>query len=260
MFSTNKAKFGFKSILAALLFVASSIAHALPIYVLNDTSSSHTMVQSAIGDLNSLGHSVTTGGTLADYSAYSQVWDLRYNANLGAADVTAMGSYLAGGGRMYMTGEHAGFNASRNTSLVSWVNGVGGGNMILADVFHAGLQTFTAAGSAVGLDSAPNALAGLNTNAANSAVAASIDQGFLVTQEGNLTQGSVVGWDFGDISGAAGSRMLLGFDIELFANGVNWTENMVAYLDSASAPEPGILALMGMGLLGIGFSRRKKAA
>lgn len=259
MFSTNKAKFGFKSILAALLFVASSIAHALPIYVLNDGVSGHGQVISAISDLNSLGHTVTTGGTLADYSAYSQVWDLRYDANLGAADVAAMGSYLAGGGRMYMTGEHTGFNASRNNSLVSWVNGVGGGNMTLADVNDFGLQTFTAAGSAVGLDSAPNALAGLNTGAANTVVAASIDQGFLVTEE-NASRGSVLGWDFGDISGAAGSRMLLGFDIELFQNGVNWTENMVAYLDSASAPEPGILALMGMGLLGIGFSRRKKAA
>jgi hypothetical protein len=48
---------------------------------------------------------VATGGTLANYSAFDQVWDLRYQGNLGAADVAAMGSYLQGGGRMYLTEE-----------------------------------------------------------------------------------------------------------------------------------------------------------
>lgn len=255
-----KNKYTIRVFAAILLAGLSSSAHSLSIYVINTGVSGHSMVQSAVNGLNNLGHTVSAGNTLADYSAYAQVWDLRYDATLGAADTTAMGSYLAGGGRMYLTGEHTGFNASRNDSLTGWVFSIGGGSMVLNNVNHNGTQNFTAAAQAVGLHNSPNALVGVNTLAANTVGAASITQGFLATFDPQATtQGSVVGWDFGDITGAQAARMLIGFDIELFGNGQDWTENMVTYLGAPSnaVPEPSMLALMGICVAGLAFTRRR---
>lgn len=91
------------------------------IYVIDSGVSSHGMVQAAENNLAALGNTVTTGGTLASYSGYDQLWDLRYTGNLTAADITAMGAFLQSGHSLFLTGEHSGFDSSRNISLVSWI-------------------------------------------------------------------------------------------------------------------------------------------
>jgi hypothetical protein len=198
--------------------------------------------------------------TLADYSAYDQVWDLRYQTNLGAADVTAMGNYLAGGGRMYLTGEHVGFTSLRNTSLTSLINNVGGGSLALTGVAVAGGQNVTTAGQIV---NTPNALTSIFYQAAE--VSSTAGSGFLVTETSSGSgTGSLIGWDFGDIAGSPSARMLVGFDINIFGSwggptqSMDLTENMATYL-GAPVPVPGACLLGILGLSVAGVKLRKRA-
>jgi len=119
---------------------------------------------------------------------------------------------------MYLTGEHNGFDSIATTPC-AWVSGVGAGGMALTGVDGSGNQTFTAAAIAAGLNSNPNAIASVAFNAAQTVTAASVSQGFLATVHAGQspTAGSCwVGLD--DITGAAGAKMLIGMDIEIFAN------------------------------------------
>ena len=233
-------------------------AYALTIYAINSGAAFDGEGVSAINDLNNLGHTVSTGGTLGDYSTFDQVWDLRFNANLGASDITAMGSYLSGGGRMYLSGENSGFDATRNNSLVNFIGAVGGGSLSLAGGSFRGTQNITAAGQVV---NSPNAFGSISYAAAQVA-AVNTGNSFLVS-ESAPDLGSLVAWSLGDIAGSPSAKMLVGFDIEIFRNGQNWTENMATYLAATSpVPIPAALPLFGTGLGTMGFIgwRRKRRA
>ena len=160
---------------AVLLSVAlgASRADASSIYVI-DAGYNHGQISAAVAHLNALGHTVTEGNTLGSYIGFDQVWDLRYQSNLLAGDIAAMGAYLQAGGRMYLTGEHEGFDGTRNTSLVAWAAGVGAGAMALVDGAVSGNQAITAAGQIV---NSPNAFAAVNFGAARTT--SSAGSGFL---------------------------------------------------------------------------------
>jgi hypothetical protein len=243
-------------IACAVMFVASHQINAEMVYVIDSGVSGHNQVQNAINGLNSLGYAVSTGGTLGDYTAFDQVWDLRYVGNLTSADITAMGDYLASGGRMYLTGEHSGFDSSRNISLVNFLNSVGAGPINLVGNVGYDIQDITAEGQIV---NSPNSFADVTFNAAR--VAAETGSGFLVTETfPDSGAGSLLGWDFGDIAGASSARMLVGFDIEIFQNGTAWTENMATYLGAEQpvVPEPTSIALWGLGTLAMGVIVRRR--
>ncbi len=239
--------------------VSISVAQAGSVYVIGN---GHGQVTNARNHLTGLGHTVTfSGSTLGDYSSYDQVWDLRYSSNLGASDVTAMGSYLASGGRMYMTGENSGFDSNRNNSLVSFLTSVGAGNLSLAGRGD-GAETFTSSGESL-LNNNPNNFASVGYDA--SRTTSSAGNGFLATEAGvGSGIGSLVGWDFGDIVGSSNARILVGFDIEIFQNGQVWTENMHTFLSAPAnvVPEPATVALLGIGIVGLAGAevrrRRKK--
>lgn len=235
--------------------VAQTSAFALNIRVI-DAGYSHGMITNAKNYLTGLGHTVSSGTTLADYSAFDQVWDLRYNSALGAGDIAAMGAFLNSGRSIYLTGEHSGF-AARNNSLVGFVSAVGGGTIALQNTSHAGAESITAAGQVV---NNPNTFTSVQFSAANSVGVAGVGNGFQVT-----SLGSLAGWDFGDITGSPGARMLIGFDIEIFnsTNGAGWAQNMATYLGSqAPAAAPDAASSFGLilaGLIGLVSVRRFSA-
>jgi hypothetical protein len=121
--------------------LAAAISRADTIHVIDFGVSGAIGPSFAVSYLTSLGHSVTTGGTLTDYSAFDQVWDLRYTTNLGAADVAAFGSYLSSGGRLYLTGENPAFDDERNDSLRDLLFAIGGGNVAYSGGPAANTQT-----------------------------------------------------------------------------------------------------------------------
>lgn len=243
-------------LLVTISVLLTATAHGANIRVIDAGVAGDNSVIMARNNLIAQGNTVTAGGTLSDYSAFDQVWDLRYTGNLTAADVTAMGSYLASGGAMYLSGENSGYNLSRNNSLVSWISSIGGGTVTAANVEIHGSQLITAAGQIV---NSPTPFTSLSFSGANAVGAAATGNGFQVTAAGTL-----LGWDFGDIAGASGARMLVGFDIELFRNNsAEWTRNMVTYL-GASAPAPAVpdsaatVMMIGLALCSIAAVRRSR--
>jgi hypothetical protein len=231
--------------------VFGSMASADEVFVLG---SGHGSINNAINDLNTLGYSVTNSNTpLADYSAYDQVWDLRYSVDVSAPDRSAFDDYLGGGGRMYITGENGTFDG-RNNSINTFLNQIGAGGVGLAsNTFEYENQTITAAGQVV---NNPNDFTSISTYYGRRVVAPG--SGFLVSESNsNPGTGSLVGWDFGDLPNHPDSRMLIGYDIELFDNGVDWTENVATYLGTSAVPEPGMMPMWILGAASLGLVRRR---
>ena len=203
------------------------------IYLLWATS--HSSIGGAHSNLLALGHSVTSSQTvLSDYSNYDQVWDLRYATAITAQQRQTYADYLAGGGRMYFTGENATFDV-RNNSVNSFLSQIGAGSVsFTSSTSGYEDQSITANGQVV---NGPNTFSEITTYFGRRVSAPS--SGFLVSESlTNPGTGSLIGWDFGDLPNHQNARMLVGYDIELFDNGVGWTENVATYLGASSIPEP----------------------
>jgi hypothetical protein len=244
------------------LVVAAATARADSILVLNSGVQGNVGVVQAISDLANLGHSVTTGGTLADYSSFDQVWDLRYNANFVLDDLAAFSNYLAAGGRLYLAGENPSFDLQRNLSLRGLLFALGAGDVAYSSEAASNTQTFTAAGALLNTPNTFSSIAYLGARGV-----ASGGTGFLVT-ESLAGAGSMVAWDFGDIAGAPDARMIALWDIDVFrtttGNGVGWVENVATYLGTAPpmpqpVPEPSSVLLTGAGLAAVWVLRRRLA-
>jgi len=138
---------------------------------------------------------------LTNDAAYDLVWDLRYNANFTLDDLNAFRGYLANGGRIYFTGENSSFDPERIMSLRGVLFALGAGDVGYGAGVPSNTQTFTTAGAAL---NAPNSLAAVEYLGARQVTGGG--SGFLVTESPAGT-GSMVAWDFGQISGAPSSAV-----------------------------------------------------
>ncbi|MDC7699402.1 autotransporter family protein [Vogesella indigofera] len=77
---------------------------------------------------------IDISGNYATYTptglaSYSQVWDLGANKGITADQQTAYTSYLNGGGTLFLMGENAGYGATRNTAISTFIASLGGGTL-----------------------------------------------------------------------------------------------------------------------------------
>jgi len=241
------------------------VGNAASIYVLEPGTSSRAEYSApVINQLSTLGYSVDSGGVLADYGFYDQVWDLRFDTTLTEDDFTAYGNYLASGGRMYLSGENSRFFIFRNNSLHGFTQTIGAGNMEIPwdfdnnDFSPYHYQDITTAGQIV---NAPNEFSSVRFSF--SCLAPSPGNGFFVTEHASTGRSSLIGWDFGQIEGRESARMLISFDADIFdiENGIGWTENMATYLGGSPVSEPtSFVMFAGLGIMGLVAARRRRRA
>ncbi len=238
-----------------LLLILSFVGYftqADTIYVMHETDAT-SIATTLTGHLTAASHTVTNAGgdTLTDYSAFDQVWDLRHSTNLDNDDTNAYNNYMAQGGRLYVLGEHAAFDASRNNTVLDFLSSVGAGTISMTgNILTLHSQAVTSAG---------NSVTSAETITYNNVRTVSTTQGFLVS-ENNANEGTMIAWDFGDITGHSNNRMFASFDINMFLhNGPALTQEIAAFLsvNNNTVPEPSSLIFIATAL--VFFHLRKKS-
>lgn len=256
----------------AVLACSTAAASAGTVLVLTDFAGAKVDVVNDLGAIS--GVTVVEVGGATSLGAftlgnYSQVWDLRVttffalNATLSGADQAAYAQYLQGGGRLLLAGEYHdnGWQSARNASIEAFID-ANGGDISLSQVLggNSGLTTQTVTGAAAGVGFDPRT--GVGVTFSNSEYVTSVGNGFYITSDAT-GYGSVVGWDFGDITDAANARMIAYFDSDLrrgigggLINDSDWIEDMWRFLDGGPGviiplPSAGGMALAGLAMIGM---------
>lgn len=196
-------------------------------------------------------HTYTEGAdfsSIVNLQAHDAVWVDQENGNtLGGGEIASLNRYTAGGGRLVLIGENSGWN-SWNTSLMSIVGGsfVGtcssaAGAPLVSNSLTAGITTVeNVCGSTIGAAGSPTILFDNNFAALFSVGSGEV----LVILDSNWNDNRYIGLS----------------DNAVFAqNVVTWLGEGSGGVEPTPTPTPATLALFGLGLAGLGWSRRKKA-
>ncbi len=174
---------------------------------------------------------VTTGVVPGSLSGQVQVWDIRCQTALSPAEVTTYTNYLTGGGSLFLMGENTGYAPQRDASLLSFIQGLGGGTLTLTSTNN----SQTAQPPFTG----PTSLSTVTFRAIGG-----------TTTPGNGAFGTIDSNDFGGVlafgptslSGAPAGTLIIVFDVNFLDNASNHTasettltNNLIAYL---AAPTP----------------------
>lgn len=253
--------------IAAGTLLSAQVAQAGMIAIVNGSSttsepSTTSDITNNLQNLHTLaGNTVTVFDTVpVSLASFDQVWDLRFSdvSALTGAEQTQYLAFLQAGGGMFVMGENAGF-AARNSSILSLIAAAGGGALNFVDTNGLGQDVQNVLAPFTG----PNAVATVDY-AASGGVDSS-GSGQFITQHAGSGNGTGVAWGVGDLSNAAAGALTTIFDVNFMENfydlpnSQNLTKNLINFVDEeVNAPEPSSLAMLGLGLAGLGFVRRRR--
>jgi hypothetical protein len=262
------------AIAAAILFGLSGVAQAGVVTIWGETLSGNFSQAEMNTFYNSLpGHtSSIAGGTLdtVNLASTNLLWATQPSDDYTGAELTTMANFLAGGGRIAFLGEHGSFGAAQNIRINAALSALGStitiNNVILDSGFRSasvgdgqilnhplttGVNTYeyaafaplTISGTAEALMLGEESYLG---NPSIMMAYQNIGPGsiFLITDQ-NVWDNADTGWPGGFNNARMFENLLVGDTVAPPVNPV---------------PEPGALALLGIGLVGLMAARRRKSA
>jgi hypothetical protein len=213
------------------------------------------------------GHSSSmAGGALntVDLTGVNLLWATQPADAYTAAELTTMQNFLAGGGRIAFMGEHGGYAPAQNTRINGALSALGSTISINNTVLDGG---FRSAGVADGQILAHPLTSGVlfYEYAAFAPLTISGSATALMLGEEQYNGSASIMMAYQNIG--AGSIFLI-TDQNVWDKAPNWTgsfnnakmfENLLVGR-TVDVPEPGSMALLGLGLAGLYAARRRKAA
>lgn len=253
------------AVAAALLISASAQAGVVKVWGEELSQFHQTNIDSFYNGL--AGHSSSiSGGSLdtVDLTGVDLLWATQPADAYTAAELDAMSAFLAGGGRIAFMGEHGTFGGPQNTRINTALSHLGSTISINNVLLDSGFRSASVGDGQILSHPLTNgvnfyeyaAFAPLTIGAGATALMLGEDQYLgnpsVMMAYQNIGAGSIFlitdqnVWDHAPVWGGS-------------FNNATMFENLLVG-DTADVPEPGSIALLGLGLVGLYSARRRKSA